>query len=147
MLAILLLSSILLSGLGVHAKSSDDDIVIYNNKNSSMKIALTFDDGPHPYQTKKILDILDKYGIKATFFAVGVNVDNYGESLKEVAARGHEIGNHTNTHKKVSCLDYNSLKDEILECESKINQLCDYNTKLFRPPEGMIDSGDRKSVV
>ena len=136
----LLLPCFILSGVGVYAKEPDD-IVIYNNKNNSMKIALTFDDGPHPSQTRKILDILDKYGIKATFFAVGVNVDNYGESLKEVALRGHEIGNHTNTHKRVTNLDYDSLKNEFIECESKIKELCNYNTKLLRPPEGMIDAG------
>ena len=136
----LLLPCFILSGVGVYAKEPDD-IVIYNNKNNSMKIALTFDDGPHPSQTRKILDILDKYGIKATFFAVGVNVDNYGESLKEVALRGHEIGNHTNTHKRVTNLDYDSLKNEFIECESKIKELCGYDTKLLRPPEGMIDAG------
>ena len=136
----LLLLCFILSGTGVYA-SEADDIVIYNNKNSSMKIALTFDDGPHPSQTLKILDILDKYGIKATFFAVGINVDNYGESLKEVARRGHEIGNHTNTHKRVTKLDYDSLKNEFIDCESKIRKLCNYDTKLLRPPEGMIDAG------
>lgn len=137
LILLLLISSV----TSVSAAEKRDDIVIYNNKNSSMKIALTFDDGPHPSQTIKILDILDKYGIKATFFAVGINVDNYGQSLVEVARRGHEIGNHTNTHPKVSKLDYNSLKKEFIECESKISGLCNYNTKLLRPPEGMIDSG------
>ena len=122
------------------AEEDKDDIVIYNNKNNSMKIALTFDDGPHPSQTKRILDILDKYGIKATFFAVGVNIDNYGEHLKDVVSRGHEIGNHTNTHPKVSSLDYNGLKKEFSECQSKINELCGCTPKLLRPPEGLIDT-------
>lgn len=139
---ILIIVTLLLScGTAINAADSKDDIVIYNNKNNSMKIALTFDDGPHPSQTIKILDILDKYGIKATFFAVGINVDNYGESLKEVARRGHEIGNHTDTHPKVSKLDYNSLKDEFLSCQSKIKKNCNYNTNILRPPEGMLDSG------
>ena len=117
-----------------------DDIVIYNNKNCGMKIALTFDDGPHPRQTKRILDILDKYNIKATFFVVGVNIDNYGKHLQDVVSRGHEIGNHTNTHPKVSSLDYSALKNEFSKCQSKINQSCGYNPKLIRPPEGLIDT-------
>lgn len=125
--------------LGARAKD-DDDIVIYNNKNNSMKIALTFDDGPHPGQTRRILDILDKYDIKATFFVVGVNIDNYGKHLQDVVSRGHEIGNHTNTHPKVSSLDYNSLKNEFARCHSKINDLCNYSSKLIRPPEGLIDT-------
>ena len=138
---VMIIAYLLLYGTVINAADSKDDIVIYNYKNSSMKIALTFDDGPHPSQTIKILDILDKYGIKATFFAVGINVDNYGESLKEVARRGHEIGNHTNTHPKVSKLDYNALKDEFLSCQSKIKQNCNYSTNIMRPPEGMLDSG------
>ena len=128
------------SNSSISAKSTDDDIVIYNNKNSSMKIALTFDDGPHPGQTKRILDILDKYNVKATFFAVGVNIDNYGEHLKEVVSRGHEIGNHTNTHPKVSSLDYKGLKNEFSKCQSKIKDICGYTPKLIRPPEGLIDT-------
>ncbi len=127
---------------GVIADEYDgfEDIVIYNNKNSGNKIALTFDDGPHPRQTKEILDILDEYGIKATFFVVGINAENYGESLQQIIERGHEIGNHTYTHSKVSELDYYSLKKEIEDCESKIYGMTDYKTKLMRPPEGMIDT-------
>ncbi len=120
-----------------------EDIVIYNNKNNSNKIALTFDDGPHPKQTLEILDILDEYGIKATFFVVGVNAENYSQALIEVARRGHEIGNHTYYHSAVSKVDYNSLKEEIEGCESRIFELTDRKTKLFRPPEGLIDTSIR----
>lgn len=139
-LFVLAISLILGFSLGARAIEYDDDIVIYNNKNNSMKIALTFDDGPHPGQTKRILDILDKYNIKATFFVVGVNIDNYGKHLQDVVSRGHEIGNHTNTHPKVSALDYSALKNEFSKCQSKINDLCDYRSKLIRPPEGLIDT-------
>ncbi len=114
---------------------------IYKNyQNSGNKIALTFDDGPHPRQTHEILDILDEYGIKATFFVIGVNVKNYPEAFQETIRRGHEIGNHTYSHPHLSGADYNTLKNEIDKCESAISLAADYKPKLFRPPEGWIDS-------
>ena len=123
------------------AKADDsENLIIYSCKNDSNKIALTFDDGPHPRQTRVILDILDEYGIKATFFAVGINVENYGSALEEVAERGHEIANHTYTHSRVSGLDYESFKKEILDSEEKIFEKTGYKTNLLRPPEGMIDT-------
>ena len=123
---------------------NDQDVDIYhNNKNAYMKIALTFDDGPHPRYTPQILDVLDEYNIKATFFVVGVNAKNYPDTIEEVIKRGHEIGNHTYSHPHVSCLNSYTLKEEVEKCESAIYELMDYKTKLFRPPEGMIDADVR----
>ena len=73
---------------------------VYRSVHTEKKqIALTFDDGPHPILTERILDILDRYQAKATFFMVGVNVVHYPLAAKEVLKRGHEIGNHTFSHK------------------------------------------------
>ena len=127
--------------------SSLIDTDIYRKKeNEQMKIALTFDDGPHPRYTPQILDILDEFGIKATFFVIGINAANYSETVAEVIKRGHEIGNHTYTHPHVSSVDSHKLKAEIEKCESTIFGITDYKTKLFRPPEGMIDT-DVRNVV
>lgn len=115
--------------------------VYRKNDNPYKKIALTFDDGPHPRLTPKILNILDKYQVKATFFTVGVNVHYYPDTFEEIVARGHEIGNHTYTHPHVSRIDKNTLKSEIERCENEIYEHGEYRTKLFRPPEGMIDNG------
>ena len=124
-----------------------DDVDIYRKKeNDYMKIALTFDDGPHPRYTPQILDILDKYGIKATFFAIGINADRYPDTMEMVIKRGHEIGNHTYTHPHVDRIDSLTLHGEIEKCESALFNHTDYKTKLFRPPEGMID-GYVKSVI
>ena len=129
------------------AQEPDEDVDIYRkNENDYMKIALTFDDGPHPRYTPKILDILDEYGIKATFFVVGVNASYYPDTMEEVIRRGHEIGNHTYTHPHVVGLDSKMLKREVEQCESVVFGLTDYKTKLFRPPEGMIDA-DVRSVL
>ena len=129
------------------SEDGDSDVDIYRKKeNEFMKIALTFDDGPHPRYTPQILDILDKYGIKATFFAIGINADRYPDTMTMVIDRGHEIGNHTYTHPHVDRLDSQMLYDEVERCESALFSHTDYRTKLFRPPEGMID-GYVKSVI
>lgn len=128
---------------GADQKGECDVDIYYKNENSYMKIALTFDDGPHPRYTGQILDVLEEYDIKATFFVVGVNARNYPDSLIEVIKRGHEIGNHTYSHPHVSGLNTYTLTDEVEKCESTIYGLTDYKTKLFRPPEGMIDADVR----
>ena len=117
------------------------DIDIYrNHDNDCMKIALTFDDGPHPKYTPQILNILDKYRIKATFFTVGINAYYYPDTLREVSKRGHEIGNHTFSHPHVNQVDSYHLKEEIAQCEETVYGITDLRTRVFRPPEGMIDS-------
>lgn len=110
------------------------------------RIALTFDDGPHPKQTRQILDILDRYEIKATFFVIGVNAKNYPGIVAEVLARGHEIGNHTTTHSHAAKLDMHALEDEIIECEREVFKQTGKRCTLFRPPEGAMTDGMRKLV-
>ena len=107
-------------------------------KTAKKQIAITFDDGPHPRQTREILQILDRYGIKATFFMVGVNVQNYPQIAKEVIQRGHEVGNHTFSHSHLDLIDHRSIFDEIERCEKTLEELCEYRPHLFRPPEGAI---------
>ena len=109
-------------------------------KTDSKKIAITFDDGPHPYQTKQIMDILDRYGIHSTFFMVGVNVINYPDVAREVIAKGHEVGNHTFTHSHLKNLSEERISLEIGKCEDALEELCEYRPHLFRPPEGAINS-------
>lgn len=142
-------ASMMLFPLRLSAVNSYDeaDVDIYRkNENEYMKIALTFDDGPHPRYTKQILDILDEYGIKATFFVIGINAKYYPETLESIVEKGHEIGNHTYTHPHVSTINSETILSEIESCEEIIHSLSDYRTKLFRPPEGMVD-GDVKSVL
>ena len=109
-------------------------------KTESMKIALTFDDGPHPHQTERILSILDEYDVRATFFMVGVNVRNYPDAAKAVAAAGHEIGNHTYSHRHLRNLSSQELAAELEECDTALFEICGCRPSLFRPPEGAINS-------
>lgn len=110
----------------------------YFNRNTDNKISLTFDDGPHPLYTPKILDILDKYNIKATFFIIGENAGYYQDTLREIAKRGHEIGNHTFSHTVIKNKSASDIINEIEECRSAIYEICGENTVLFRPPGGIM---------
>lgn len=109
-------------------------------------IVLTFDDGPHPKQTLQILDLLDRYNIKATFFMIGVNVRNYPKVAQMVADRGHEIGNHTETHSHSIRLDDHELRTEIAQCQENILKNTGKQCKLFRPPEGALNDSMRTTI-
>ena len=109
-------------------------------RNDEMKIALTFDDGPHPTLTPRILDILEKYNVKATFFMVGVNVENYPDAARAVLEAGHEIGNHTYSHRILSHLSHEEIDSEIEGCEDLLESLCQRRPHLFRPPQGALSS-------
>ncbi len=111
---------------GVYSRIQTDEKVV----------ALTFDDGPHPLLTPQILDILDEYDAKATFFVVGDMARNYPSVLKEIAKRGHEIGNHTYTHLVESSEDCEKLKKEIIDTELTVLDIARQQTRLFRPPTG-----------
>lgn len=95
-------------------------------------VYLTFDDGPIPEETPWVLDVLDRYGIKATFFMVGDNVRRHPELLEEVRRRGHSVGNHTMHHLQgMKTLTSRYLAD-VEEAQTLIN------TTLFRPPHGLL---------
>ena len=96
------------------------------------RVFLTFDDGPIPEATPFILDMLDRFGAKATFFMVGDNAVKYPHLFKEVKLRGHGIGNHTYNH--ISGARHRPWT--YLANIMKANEI--FNTKLFRPPHGWI---------
>lgn len=106
-------------------------------ENAEMKIALTFDDGPHKKYTSEILDILDEYEIKATFFVIGCNCEKYPEIVQRAIDSGHEIGNHTYSHPRIFNRTTDVLISEIIKTENVLFELGEYRPKLFRPPEGV----------
>ncbi len=115
----------------------DGDVFSSCYKEGTKKIALTFDDGPHPRYTPEILEILDRYGVKATFFVVGLNVETYPELVKTVVDEGHEIGNHTYSHANLRRAHYDGVCSEIAVTERLIYENTDFRTRLLRPPEGV----------
>lgn len=101
---------------------------------NSKSLFLTFDDGPTPEVTYWVLNELDKYNAKATFFCIGRNVERYPEIYSEVLKRGHAVGNHTYSHLK----GWRTNNQEYINDINLAAQLIDSN--LFRPPYGKIGS-------
>ncbi len=99
-------------------------------------VALTFDDGPNPPYTEQLLDILEKYKIKATFFFIGRNIEMHRNTAIEVVKRGHEIGNHGYMHENLALKTPNKIINEISKTDSLIKGLGLSEVKLFRPPFG-----------
>lgn len=107
------------------------------NTNSGVKrIALTFDDGPHPTVTRQILKTLAKYDAKATFFVTGRRVELSPTVLKEIYAAGHEIGNHTFNHPKLTNISLKSAKEQITSTNALISKTIGQEATVFRPPYG-----------
>ena len=122
--------------------------VYKSNRSAGKRVALTFDDGPHPIFTGRILDILERYNVKATFFVVGQNVENYPKAFERLVGSGCEIGNHTYTHKNIGNMSEAELLIEIERTERAIESASHRHTLLLRPPEGHFgDVVQRVSVV
>ena len=103
-------------------------------------VALTFDDGPHPEYTPRLLDILDRHGARASFFMVGQLAAKYPAIVKEVAQRGHSIGNHSWDHPSFPSLDRSQRRQQIRQCAAV---LAEGGKRLFRPPFGHQDMASR----
>ncbi len=118
------------------------NVPIYRSvPNDDKKIALTFDDGPHPHYTEQILDLLDRYGVKATFFVIGENIEYYDKGIiARIIDSGHEIGNHTFSHTHVKQTGERSFCDDVRKCHKIMLERYGYEMKLFRPPEGAVDA-------
>ena len=101
-------------------------------------VYLTFDDGPIPEVTPKVLDILARYDVKATFFMVGENIDKHPEVFEQVAAAGHSIGNHTYNHLKGWYTPFDDYMSNVAQCNKAIftHHPSLYIPTLFRPPYG-----------
>ena len=127
-------------------KKPNDEIVYHSRKNDRMEIALSFDDGPHPRLTPIILEILEEYGIKATFFMVGENVEYYADAARAVVEAGHEIGNHTFSHRRFGRMTEHEMLDEIASCEDAISSVSDTPVHFIRPPEGQMNDTMRRIV-
>lgn len=105
---------------------------IFRKDPEEKAVYLTFDDGPIPEVTPWLLDVLDRYGIKATFFVVGDNVRKYPELFKTLVEKGHKIGNHTFNHVRSMRMRNPDYIDNVKKCESY------FKTRLFRPPHGIM---------
>jgi polysaccharide deacetylase family sporulation protein PdaB len=116
--------------------STAKELPIYSVERSDKKIALSFDAAWGDEYTQDILDTLDKYKVKSTFFLVGFWVDKYPHQVKEIAKRGHEVQNHSTTHPNMTGLSPEKMAEEINITGKKIQELTSKEPTLFRPPFG-----------
>lgn len=109
-------------------------------------IAMTFDDGPHPQNTPRLLDILRARNVKATFYVIGRSVDLYPQIVRRTAAEGHEIGNHSHTHRLLSKLGDSELRMEMSRCQDAVGRAAGVRMRTMRPPYGGLLQRQRELV-
>src|SRR5690606_9438289 len=103
---------------------------------SERRVWLTFDDGPHPEHTPRVLDTLKAHGVHATFFVIGRMVERNGtDLLKRARDEGHCIGNHSETHPRLTRLSEDEVRREVLRTDERIAEFLG-EPKVFRPPYG-----------
>lgn len=115
--------------------------VFRGGSSEEMVAALTFDDGPHPYYTAAILDILEEKGVKATFFLVGAHAERYPETAQKIVAAGHEIGSHTYSHANLYRRNAEKVRWEINRGHDAVAGVTGVKPALFRPPRGLYNDG------
>lgn len=119
----------------------------YNSVYTSRPVlALTFDDGPHPELTPKLLDLLRAEGVRATFYVVGRNVEAYPDIARRIVAEGHEIANHSWSHPSLTSLGAGRLNQEIRGTSEIIERTTGRRPTNLRPPYGAINERVRQTV-
>ena len=128
-------------GFFLKAVTSNPDI-------TEKKIAITFDDGPNPQYTPIVLQLLENYDAKASFYCIGKQVKKYPELLKLISDRGHEIGNHSYSHEWT--IDFKSTEDwltELKNTDQAIFKVTGKKTESFRPPFGVTTPHLAKAIT
>ena len=120
----------------IFLNQQNSDIPIYKVDTNKNEIALTFDISYNERNIDEILEVLDKYDVKATFFVVGNWIDENKDVVKKIYDRGHEIGNHSNTHPHINKLNIDKNCEEITKCSEKLKNITGKEVNLYRCPYG-----------
>jgi len=107
-----------------------------NRRSSGPALYLTFDDGPHPTVTPKVLDMLERYAARATFFVIGERALKYKSVAADIVARGHRLGNHSFYHRRFDSLPVKQQLDEIRRTDDVLTEIDPGRPHAFRPPNG-----------
>jgi len=99
-------------------------------------VALTFDDGPNPDATPRLLDLFDRHGVRATFFLIGRFVRACPQLAADIAARGHAVANHTETHPSLLWLSPQRVSEELARCQEEVERATGQRPVWMRPPFG-----------
>ncbi len=132
---LIMIAAVVILGLGL----SWDRISQAVTEDVKPRIALTFDDGPHPVYTPKLLDGLKERNVKATFFVVGKNIEGREDIIKRMDEEGHLIGNHTYDHVKITGLPEEEAYAQITKTSELVKEITGKNTEFVRPPFGAWD--------
>lgn len=116
--------------------SADRLVPIYCVETAAKKVAISFDAAWGADKTPQLLDILDQYNVKTTFFLVDFWMEKYPEMTKQIAAHGHEIQNHSATHPHLNSLAPEEIRHELEQTNTRIRELTGQEPQLFRPPFG-----------
>jgi len=148
---LIIFALLLVLGIAVFTIFFDEVVIvrkgtIYHINAINKLVALTFDDGPSPVWTTKILDELKKAHIKATFFMLGEHVAKYPDIARRVVAEGHEVGNHTYDHHILLYHTLDNLLKEINETQKVIKDKTGVKTKYFRPPKAWLTAEEKKEI-
>ncbi len=118
-----------------------------NKKSSANWVCLSFDDGPNPEFTPKVLKLLKEHRAKATFFCIGRHLENYPDILKQILADGHSVGNHTYSHSKsFGFFGETKVMAELNQTKSVVRNLTGLNMNLYRPAFGVTNPQIEKAV-
>lgn len=131
------------SAAAIGAENSEDawhPISYTRGPKTSNKVALTFDDGPHPKLTPQLIDILKSEGVPATFFLLGDQVRKFPGTARAIRDAGFEVANHSYTHAKLTSVSKEQLATEIESTQDIIEEQVGIRPTLFRPPYGATDS-------
>lgn len=138
LLSCFITNNLLYNQLAIMSTNNYGMVLKHGSKDQKV-VALTFDDGPHPKYTEQILDILNEYDAKATFFVLGKFAESYPEIIKRQWEEGHEIGNHTYSHINAKKVSKDILKEEYNKTQDIVYSITNNYPKLFRPPYGSFD--------
>ncbi|QDT27922.1 Peptidoglycan-N-acetylmuramic acid deacetylase PdaC [Gimesia panareensis] len=129
-------------------------LAAHSDPRTQIPIALTFDDGPHPEFTPRLLDVLKHYQQQATFFVIGSQALQYPEIIQRMIREGHEVGNHTLTHSEPALTSAKQFLEEISQTDQILHEITGCIPRLVRPPKGKLSLGKmlglwrrRKTIV